>query len=284
MVSVDVIDETFIVADPGLVRAALCDAERWQEWFPGLRLSAYHDRGLLGVRWVVSGALVGTAEVWLQEYGDGVVVHVYFRCAAGPAGLASGAGLGRRAAGGRLPKPGRRTGRALVTQRAVKARVTAVKDALEGDRGPAEARVSLADRWAGGRAGETRPAAFVAERAAGFETVAPRPPQPAATPAVEASRFTSAYPSPRPGSAASGSAQATTGPGPGQILAASGRRSGQGTAEAGSAPAWTGPWSAYGPEAGPLAPGGVVAVPDGREVVGEGLAATSAGRRSGADG
>lgn len=232
MVSIDVIDETFVVADPGLVRAALCEAERWQKWFPGLRLSAYHDRGPLGVRWVVSGALVGTAEVWLQQYGDGVVVHVYFRCAAGPAGLASGPGLGERAAGRRLLRL--RPGRALVTQRAVKARVTAVKDALEGDRQPAEVRVPLAER-AGSRPG-------------------PAPASGHVSPAVDSTPVRT-----RPQSASS-----VTSPRSAAVRA--------------------GPWSAYGPAATAPARCGAAAEPDRREVVGEGLAAASAGRRSGADG
>lgn len=76
---VDVIDEMFVVAAPAQVRPALCDETRWRSWFPGLELTPYDDRGLLGVRWTVSGDLAGTAEVWLQEHGDGTIVHAYLR-------------------------------------------------------------------------------------------------------------------------------------------------------------------------------------------------------------
>ena len=78
--SVDIVDELFIVATP-------CQrADRWSAtppggsvWLPGVRLSSYDDRGPLGVRWTVSGALTGTAEVWLEEHGDGTIVHAYLR-------------------------------------------------------------------------------------------------------------------------------------------------------------------------------------------------------------
>ena len=48
-------------------------------WFPGAMFTSYDDRGPLGDRWTVTGALVGTAEVWLEEHGDGTVVHAYLR-------------------------------------------------------------------------------------------------------------------------------------------------------------------------------------------------------------
>ena len=54
MPQVDLVDETFVVAEPGSVAA--------------------------GVRWNVRGALVGSMEVWLEPYGDGVIVHHYVRC------------------------------------------------------------------------------------------------------------------------------------------------------------------------------------------------------------
>lgn len=79
MPAIDIIDELFIVAEPDLLRRALCDEVLWQSWFPGLVLTPYDDRGRLGVRWTVAGELTGTAEVWLQEHGDGTIVHVYVR-------------------------------------------------------------------------------------------------------------------------------------------------------------------------------------------------------------
>lgn len=37
------------------------------------------DRGLKGQRWAVAGDLVGTSEIWLEAYRDGVVLHYYLR-------------------------------------------------------------------------------------------------------------------------------------------------------------------------------------------------------------
>ena len=76
---VDLIDEIFIVAEPVRIRAATCDPDRWASWFPGTVFTSYDDRGPLGDRWTVTGSLAGTAEVWLEEHGDGTVVHAYLR-------------------------------------------------------------------------------------------------------------------------------------------------------------------------------------------------------------
>jgi len=76
---VDIVDELFVVAAPAQVRPVVCDEGRWRTWFPGISLTPYDDRGRLGVRWTVSGELRGTAEVWLEEHGDGTIVHAYVR-------------------------------------------------------------------------------------------------------------------------------------------------------------------------------------------------------------
>lgn len=130
--TLDIVDEMFIVAGPEEVRAATCDPARWASWFAGAVFTPYDDRGPLGVRWEVSGALVGTAEVWLEEHGDGTVVHAYLR--ADPAGVAR-------------PRSRRATQR-LVTRYVLplKARLFELKDRLEGDRRPGTPRVPLADR------------------------------------------------------------------------------------------------------------------------------------------
>src|SRR5262249_35010215 len=54
------------------------------EWWPDLTLSVYADRGDAGVRWTVTGAVTGSMEVWLEPFGDGVILHYYLR--AEPAG------------------------------------------------------------------------------------------------------------------------------------------------------------------------------------------------------
>lgn len=86
MPQVDVIDESFVVAEPRAVADQLRSEPRWREWWPDLRLSVFADRAEQGVRWNVSGALVGSMEVWLEAFGDGVIVHYYLRAdpATGP--------------------------------------------------------------------------------------------------------------------------------------------------------------------------------------------------------
>ena len=117
MRGVDVIDELYVVADPVAVRAATCDVARWRRWFPELVLTSYDDRGLEGVRWQLSGALTGSAEVWLEAFGDGVIVHTYVR-ARPSAGAPRHLDKGRR------------------LERAIKRRMTDVKDELETGRVP----------------------------------------------------------------------------------------------------------------------------------------------------
>ena len=145
---VDVIDEIFIVADPGRVRAATCDPGRWALWFPGAVFTSYEDRGALGDRWTVSGCLVGTAEVWLQEHGDGTVVHAYLRVDP------TGHGASRR---------GRRRSRAASYALALKQRLFEVKDLLEGDRQPGTTRVPIGERVVS--ASEQRPTSTTTEGA-----------------------------------------------------------------------------------------------------------------------
>jgi hypothetical protein len=118
----DVVDETFVVADPAAVAAVVRDPARWPGWWPDLTLSVFQDRGDAGVRWNVRGALTGSMEVWLEPFSDGVVVHHYVRC--DPAG------------GGPVPLRERRR-----RERHAKAVFWALKDELEGDRRVGEPRV-----------------------------------------------------------------------------------------------------------------------------------------------
>jgi ribosomal protein S18 acetylase RimI-like enzyme len=135
--SVDIIDELYVVADPAAVRAATCEVDRWRVWFPELVLTPYDDRGLLGVRWRLSGALTGTAEVWLEEFGDGVIVHTYVRAVVAPKARTGVRLKGRRASWKRWPK---------FYALSIKRRMTEVKDELEAGRDPGVARVPLAER------------------------------------------------------------------------------------------------------------------------------------------
>jgi hypothetical protein len=117
------IDETFVVAEPAALAAVLHDPQRWRRWWPELELSVFADRGDRGVRWNVTGALAGSMEVWLEPFGDGVILHYYLR--ANPAGA-----------------PYRSVHRAAAEvrrrQRAIKRIFWALKDELERGRRPGE--------------------------------------------------------------------------------------------------------------------------------------------------
>ena len=127
MPQLDLVDETFVVADPARVAAAVRDPGRWRRWWPDLRLGVFQDRGDAGVRWNVRGALTGSMEVWLEPYGDGVIVHHYMRCDVSgtrPRSPAAAARLRRR------------------RERHAKRVFWALKDELEGDRRAGEPRAT----------------------------------------------------------------------------------------------------------------------------------------------
>jgi hypothetical protein len=80
MPQLDLMDETFIVASPATVAAAVADAARWPGWWPELTLDVVEDRGPEGVRWSVAGERwTGTMEVWVEPHLDGVIAHYYLR-------------------------------------------------------------------------------------------------------------------------------------------------------------------------------------------------------------
>jgi hypothetical protein len=76
---VDLADDTFVVAEPARLARRLIAAEFWRACWPSVRLDPYHDRGTEGMRWYVRGEFTGTAELWLEPYRDGTVVHVFLR-------------------------------------------------------------------------------------------------------------------------------------------------------------------------------------------------------------
>jgi hypothetical protein len=79
MHSVDLVDETFIAAPGEIAARVVADPERWLAWWPKRRLEVFMDRGIKGQRWSIAGDLVGSAEIWLEAYRDGVVLHYYLR-------------------------------------------------------------------------------------------------------------------------------------------------------------------------------------------------------------
>ena len=125
--AIDLVDETFIAVPPATVAAVFKDPRSWRHYWPDLHLTVYADRGDEGLRWTVSGALVGTMEVWCERVMDGTVLHYFLRAdPPGPDGTPQ-------------PLPPRR-GAAVAAerQRAAKAIAFALKARLEGDRAPGE--------------------------------------------------------------------------------------------------------------------------------------------------
>jgi hypothetical protein len=77
--TVDLVDETFLVADRAVLAAVVADPSRWRAWWPDLELTVFMDRGLDGIRWSARGAWAGSLEIWLEALGDGVLLHHYAR-------------------------------------------------------------------------------------------------------------------------------------------------------------------------------------------------------------
>jgi hypothetical protein len=123
---VDIIDESFVVADAAELARRFADPALWREWWPELNLTVTRDRGIKGVQWTVAGALVGSAEIWLEQWRDGVIVHWFLR--ADPA---------RPVAARRVP----RLRESYV--RGYKRRIHALKDELERDRAGGTPRVGV---------------------------------------------------------------------------------------------------------------------------------------------
>jgi hypothetical protein len=122
---VDLVDDTFVVARPEVLADRIGAAGAARTWWPDLELSLTRDRGVKGRHWAVRGVLVGTAEVWLEPYADGAVVHLFLR-----ADLRDGARLRPRARSRALARE--RTRRTLAWKRYVHA----LKDELEAGRAP----------------------------------------------------------------------------------------------------------------------------------------------------
>jgi len=125
--SVDVVDETFLAAPPAAVAAEFALPSRWPQLWPDLELRVMADRGVEGIRWTITGALVGSMEVWLEPVLDGTLLHYYLRAdPQGPDGLPR-------------PAPARRAAAEVARrQLAAKAIAFACKARLEAGREPGE--------------------------------------------------------------------------------------------------------------------------------------------------
>jgi hypothetical protein len=78
-ITVHVADDTFVAAAPEVVAAAVHDPARWRRWWPDLEVTSTRDRGVKGHQWLVGGPLQGTAEIWLEPWRDGTVLHLFLR-------------------------------------------------------------------------------------------------------------------------------------------------------------------------------------------------------------
>ena len=75
MASVEIVDETVVVVDRGIVAAVLADRAQWRAWWPDCDVTVVIDRGIDGMRWSVRGALVGYTEVEVRAHSRGVLVR-----------------------------------------------------------------------------------------------------------------------------------------------------------------------------------------------------------------
>ena len=146
MPHVDLIDETYVVAEPAAVAARLRDADLWRRYWPGLDLVVFMDRGDNGTRWTITGALVGTCEVWLEAFGDGTIVHYFLRADPTRRGSRTEPVTGRPR---RMQQLALKTGRAHAHR--WKAMVNTLKDELEAGREVGEPREPVSPN------GSTRP-------------------------------------------------------------------------------------------------------------------------------
>ena len=135
MPTVDLVDETFVVADRGVLAAVVADPARWEQWWPDLTVSVFMDRGLEGIRWSASGSWAGSVEIWLEQRGDGVVLHHYQRLDPVDARSGTPHAVPTDLAGWR--RAARERDRRA---RAWKRHVWALKDELEAGRAPGEPR------------------------------------------------------------------------------------------------------------------------------------------------
>jgi hypothetical protein len=75
----DLVDETFIAVPPKQLAAVFAEPATWRRFWPDLAVDVYADRGDQGMRWTITGALVGTMEVWLEPMLDGTLLHYFLR-------------------------------------------------------------------------------------------------------------------------------------------------------------------------------------------------------------
>ncbi|MEJ7770813.1 MAG: polyketide cyclase / dehydrase and lipid transport [Geodermatophilaceae bacterium] len=82
MPTLDLVDETYLRAPAERAAGLFHDQARWAWWWPDLHPVVFMDRGLAGIRWNITGAVVGSMEIWLEPLDPpmgGVLLHYYLR-------------------------------------------------------------------------------------------------------------------------------------------------------------------------------------------------------------
>ena len=145
---VDLIDETFVVSAAATLAARLRDPSVVRRAWPGLDLVVFMDRGDNGIRWTVTGDLVGSCEIWLEPCGDGVIVHYFLRADPTRRGSSTEPVSGPS---GRLQRLAVRVAREHATR--WKAVLDGIKDELESGRRVGEPRPGVAPNGSSPAAG-----------------------------------------------------------------------------------------------------------------------------------
>lgn len=72
-------DDTFVAVEAAVLAPLLADPAPHRDCWPDLQLLVTRDRGVEGCQWAVAGAATGSAEIWLEPWHDGTIVHLYLR-------------------------------------------------------------------------------------------------------------------------------------------------------------------------------------------------------------
>jgi hypothetical protein len=75
MRSVEITDESVVVVDLEVLAMVVADRRRWRDWWPDCDVVVVVDRGVEGLGWSVSGALVGYSEISLEVLPAGVMLR-----------------------------------------------------------------------------------------------------------------------------------------------------------------------------------------------------------------
>lgn len=132
---VGVIIETFVVAEPAAVAAALHVPDLWRRMFAGLELTVSEGREEQGIRFTVTGPMAGSGGFWVEPRRDGAVVRYFLSADLTKRGSATQPITGPSR---RLARRGVRAG--ARHSALVRAHLNALKDTLEAGRPPGTAR------------------------------------------------------------------------------------------------------------------------------------------------